>query len=290
MTGASGAVWPNLLIVGAAKAGTTSLWRYLGAHPEIFMTERKEPHFFSGFRPEAGPPAITDERKYLELFAAAADYKLRGETSPSYLTSDDAAQRMAAACPDARIVISLRHPIDRAEAGFLMHKRFSDDRRSFLEFAHSELERDGRYISTGFYSRHVSRYQALFGERVAIVVFEELVAEPARVMAELFAELGVDPDVAARLDFTQHNPFVVPRNALAARVLRSRLLLGAGRAVVPARLRASLDRRVLTAAGSKPPPDPEARALLAEAFRDEVPRLEALIGRKLPWRLDAGAT
>ena len=76
--------WPNLFVVGAAKAGTTSLWRYLDQHPAIYMSPVKEPHYFSSFTPGLFP-AVKDEGEYLELFRDAGDAPLRGEASASYL-------------------------------------------------------------------------------------------------------------------------------------------------------------------------------------------------------------
>ena len=80
MTGVSvtSEVWPNLFVVGAAKAGTTSLWRYLDEHPEIWMAPVKEPNFFSGVRHPLNPDVV-DEASYLRLFAPGARGELRGE-------------------------------------------------------------------------------------------------------------------------------------------------------------------------------------------------------------------
>ena len=83
--------WPNLFVVGAAKAGTTSLHYYLSQHPDIYMSSVKEPHFFSQINPKpkfvalSGCTCIKDERSYLQLFAQGKNKKIRGEASPSYL-------------------------------------------------------------------------------------------------------------------------------------------------------------------------------------------------------------
>ena len=100
--------WPNLFIVGAAKGGTTSLWRCLAEHPEIFMSRLKEPHFFSRHQPPIYP-TVHDEAAYLRLFAGART-RLRGEASPSYLWSEAAAARIERVSPDARILVALAEP------------------------------------------------------------------------------------------------------------------------------------------------------------------------------------
>ena len=84
MTSPASSAWPNLFVVGAARAGTTTLWRYLGRHPEIWMAPIKETNFFSAYRPPLNP-SVGDEASYLRLFAPGAESKLRGEASPSYL-------------------------------------------------------------------------------------------------------------------------------------------------------------------------------------------------------------
>src|SRR5919108_5774969 len=108
--------WPNLFIVGAAKAGTTSLYHYLAQHPDVYMAPMKEPHFFSQIRPdpklEAFFPHVDNEAKYLALFAAAGDEKVRGEASTSYLWHPDVADAIRSKRPDAKIVAMLRDPLE----------------------------------------------------------------------------------------------------------------------------------------------------------------------------------
>src|ERR671937_272269 len=87
--------WPNLFIVGAAKAGTTSLSRYLNEHPDVYMSAMKEPHFFSHIEPDprlaAFFPHVEDATAYLALFSNAGRARVRGEASTSYLTHEGVA-------------------------------------------------------------------------------------------------------------------------------------------------------------------------------------------------------
>ena len=81
--------WPNLFVVGAAKAGTTSLYRYLGEHPDVYMSPMKEPHFFSQIKPDpkVAPfsPSVRDAESYLRLLTSASE-KIVGQASTSYLS------------------------------------------------------------------------------------------------------------------------------------------------------------------------------------------------------------
>ena len=102
---------PNFFIVGAARSGTTSLDRYLSQHPEIYITPRKETHFFAAdlFPPCFKGPGderlnrllIRDEDQYAQLFAGATGAKAIGESSAFYLCFPGTAERIAQAVPDA---------------------------------------------------------------------------------------------------------------------------------------------------------------------------------------------
>src|SRR5918999_4531871 len=109
--------WPNLFVVGAARAATTSLWRYLDEHHDIWMALVKEPNFFSGV-PAVLAPTVHDEASYLRLFAPGAACKLRGEASTSYLWHEGVPAAIKRASPEARIVISLRDPVERAYSAY----------------------------------------------------------------------------------------------------------------------------------------------------------------------------
>src|SRR5690242_16429130 len=122
---------PNFFIVGAARAGTTSLHGYLSQHPEIFLTERKDSHFFTAHHfPGTGPGdetvnrrVIHDEEQYLQLFASARGKKAIGEASPFYLCLPEAAERIARAVPEAKILMILREPVARTYSAYTLLAR-----------------------------------------------------------------------------------------------------------------------------------------------------------------------
>lgn len=103
--------FPDFFVVGAARSGTTSLWMYLLQHPKIFMPreiELKEPSFFCDLLD------LYDVDAYLRLFSDAKPESAIGEASTAYLTSPESADLICNANPDARIIIMIRNPIDRA--------------------------------------------------------------------------------------------------------------------------------------------------------------------------------
>src|ERR687894_3261543 len=110
---------PNFFIIGAQKAGTTSLYYYLKQHPQIYMSPRKEPHFFKGMHSELrksgrGLPPVTDLGDYQALFRGVTDEKAIGEASASYLYSPKAPALIKSSIPDAKLIAVLRNPADRA--------------------------------------------------------------------------------------------------------------------------------------------------------------------------------
>src|SRR6188508_1581564 len=117
---------PNFFIVGAPKAGTTSLYYYLKRHPEVFMSPIKEPNFFAYeetikqnlYHKEKGVGTLEE---YKDLFAEAnGRHKAIGEASVSYLFYPPVPERIKQMVPDAKIIISLRNPVDRALSHYYM--------------------------------------------------------------------------------------------------------------------------------------------------------------------------
>ncbi len=277
--------WPNLFVVGAARAATTSLWRYLGQHPEIFMASVKEPHFFSAYRPPVYG-GVYDEASYLRLFAGATT-PLQGEASPSYLWSEVAAGRIERVSPDAKILIVLRDPVERAHSLFWHRSRLGLEHESFAaavsgELASASSERS-QYVGRSRYATDVRRFVSLFGVNVRVLLFEELVLDVPRALAGVLEFLQVDPAFAASIEPETHNSFAVPRGPLARRVLGSTHARRAARRLVPHELRWPIERRLLETP-PKPPLDPDTDRLLTDVFAPEVRELARVLGRPLPWR------
>jgi hypothetical protein len=286
--------WPNLFLVGAAKAGTTSLYRELARHPAIYMSPMKEPHFFSQIEPSPGRkaffPHVTDEDEYLALFAGATTEEVLGEASTSYLWDRQAAERIKRVVPEARILIMLRDPVDRAYSQYWNDVREGIERRSFLD-ALVEEQRSGPgewgvsslNIDCGRYADQVERYLDRFGVRVHVLFFEDFVSHEASTIAGVHSFLGVRSPTAGAAP-RRMNPASLPRNALSAALLASGKLRRVARATVPRPLRSRLRVGLLKQA-TPPPMDPAARTLLSEIYRPEVGRLAELLGRSLPWEL-----
>jgi len=285
---AADAKGPNLFVVGAAKSGTTSLWTHLDAHPDIFMSHPKEPHFFS----RATVPRdqiVKDPVAYAELFVGGASHRYRGDASPSYLWDAESPARIREAAPQARIIICLRDPVERAYANYWGHVRAGLDKRAFSQVVHEELADDEvdlasvpvPYVTRGFYDEQVARYLETFGDATIVLLFDEFVADVRGAMRSVFEWLGLDPAPAETLDSAPVYPFLAPRNAAVGALLRVPGARRVGNAVLRGPLRARIDRVVFNT--EKPRLDPEIRRLLREVYAPHDARLRELLGRSLPW-------
>ncbi|NEE01451.1 sulfotransferase family protein [Phytoactinopolyspora halotolerans] len=180
---------PTFLVIGAMKSGTSSLHDYLGQHPDVFTTRRKELDFFCR-KYQRGLPW------YEAQFARAADSKAAGESSPNYLKAHiwpRTAARIHHVVPDAKLICVLRNPIDRTLSNYLHDVRRGREKGSFSE----QLATDSKILMTSRYAWQLERYLALFDPaQITLVGTERLAREPQQVLTHLFRFIGVDDGVA----------------------------------------------------------------------------------------------
>ena len=291
---------PNFLIVGAQKAGTTSLYYYLKQHPQIYMSPRKEPHFFEGmhgdfYRPGRVMPPVTDLADYQALFEGVTDEKATGEASASYLYSPKAPTLIKRSIPDARLIAILRNPADRAYSNFLHCVR--GGRESIVDFAEALRVEEERikgnwgplwhYKQKGFYYAQVKRYLDTFGRDLFRVwLYEDLRTQPLDVLRDVLEFLEVDDTFVPDMSI-EHNTSALPRNKTlyrAAKKLIARnpaLKLAILERFLPAGPRRYVKRRIFV----QPPPFPaEIRDRLLDTYTEDILKLQKLIGRDLsPW-------
>ena len=284
---------PDFFVVGAQKAGTTTLYFHLKSHPEIFMSPVKEPHFFSygdGEEPRrepgwGGAGKVTEFGAYRELFRDVADEKAVGEASTSYLYVPRSAERIKRRVPEARVIVVLRHPAERAFSGFLHgRQRGLEPLKDFsraLEAEESRVEAGWgplyHYRRRSLYHDQLERYFEAFGrDRVGVYLYEDLKEKPAAVVRDVFGFLGVDsahePDVSAR-----HNVSGVPRSGLLRALTRPGFPARVFKRYLPETVRGRLKKVVY----AKPKLSPAAREALNAGYREEISRLEGLLDRDL---------
>jgi hypothetical protein len=295
---------PNFFVIGAQKAGTTSLYYYLDQHHQVYMSPVKEPHFFEGMQSEYRRPgrrksSVSDLRDYQALFAGVSGEKAVGEASASYLYSPKAPVLIRRSVPDARIITVLRDPAERAYSNFLHVVQVGREPLADFAAALQAEERRMRdnwgplwyYEHKGFYYAQVKRYLETFGrDRVGIWLFEDLRDRPTEMMREIFRFLDVDESFVPQVSI-EHNPSGLPRNeGVKALYNRVRALSARNPALIGRFLPAGLRTRVRNRIFVKPPPfPPEVRRRLSRSYREDILKLQELIGRDLsPWLMDEG--
>lgn len=289
---------PDLIIIGASRSGTTSLHSYLQQHPQIFMSPQKETRFFTheehGANHQGVADAyaynrkvITDADAYQKLFEGRTTEQLTGESSPVYLyRSERTVERIRHHVPEAKLIAIFRNPVDRAYSDFLNMVRLGWEPLRDFERALEEEERriDAdwssfyHYRAKGFYAQQLRAYLRRFDrEQMKFFLFKDLREDPALVMSELFAFLGVAPDVSVDTQ-SQHNRSGLPRLQALHRILTHPIAEWTMRGPLRT-IRTTL--RDWNTAYEKPPMDPTVRRDLEEGFRDDIRELETLINRDL---------
>jgi hypothetical protein len=287
--------WPNFFIVGAPKAGTTSLYAYLAQHPQVFMPAVKEPQFFAQIRPTAEfehlVEAIGDRRRYLRLYRNARGYGAIGDASPSYLWHPEVPGRIKRVVPEARIIIALRDPIERAHSHYLADFREGAESLPFREALCHDLARSSKglgvshmYVELGQYALQVRRYLEVFGpERVHLLLFDDLRTSTQNALGGICRFLGLDAAPVARIDTARvHNAFAAPRWEWTRRVAGRRWARRLGQSVVPRSIGAFIFERVFNRPAPKPAIDRRAKELMLPIYEPDIRRLESILGRQFP--------
>ena len=291
---------PNFLILGAAKCGTTSLHYYVDQHPQVYMSEPKEPRFFemeyskgvdfywnTYFGDWSGEPAV-------------------GEASPRNLYLPYVPERIRKELPEARLVAILRNPVERALSGWWMAYSLGLEKLSFEDAIRSNMQllesgfsfggeegeslwRDAiiwgetprpvryrSYLDIGYYAVQLRRYLRLFPRsQMKILFFEDLCKDPQSLTASIWDFVGVEADY--RLPDTSPRMVATPRAGLPllriARATQTRRL-------IPKFLR-RLAARLFAELGRKPKIDPALREWLVAHYYEHNRELEQIVERDL---------
>lgn len=271
---------PTFLGIGVPRAGTTWLHTLLSGHPDVYLpTKRKEVRFF--------------DRHYQHGLAwyegffcrpeEADRYRAIGEISPQYFYCEGCPARISEILPEAKLLVMLRHPVDRAYSnyGFVVQRRnYRDSFEAFLATRPNAIE-------MGFYSRHLSRYLEHFDPgRILALVFEDAVAGGDGVRETLGGFLGVSPE-GFPASVGKVNASTVPRHGSLAN-----LAVRTGRKLRRRHLEPLVDlgarlggRRLLAKGSALPRLDPQTKKDLSRLYEGEFDELERLMRIDLStWR------
>ncbi len=306
-------LYPDFFIIGAAKAGTTSLVEYLSQHPGIFFSPIKEPHFFSSdIKPEnfnqryynnvvidlneyfSQKPLkpvfeayVRTEEQYKQLFEGAKPEQVKGEASTTYLYSRESAQNIKQFVPEAKIIAVLRNPLERAYSHYLMALKFGFTSLSFMDAIQEDQYKPEKgwgiselFLELGLYYEQLKRYYDHFNsEQIKIIFQDDLYQKPKETLDQLtdFLALASFPFDTG----SNHNTAGVPRFSFINELLNKwglRMRLGA---MLPSKLKQTLKGFYLKTPNETLQDHPEAKAFLLDYYREDIRKTENLLNTDL---------
>ncbi|MEN8445581.1 MAG: sulfotransferase, partial [Cyanobacteria bacterium J06555_13] len=295
---------PDFLVIGAPKAGTTSLNHYLAQHPQIFMSPNKEPHFFAfeGKQPDFQGPrddqawlntrSVVNLEDYQQLFAKATDGQKCGEASTMYLYLKESCDRIYHHVPQVKLIAFLRNPVERAYSHYKHMRR--DGREWELDFGRAlqhEAERMEKGWAPAWHYRQVSLYheqvrqykQKFSAEQLRIYLYDDLLKESRKIYSDIFEFIGVDPDFSVDVSTRYNTTSVVRRNKqLHDFLMNPSGLKTALSRIIPAHIRKPLSAKMYRKnAAPIQPLSNELRSELISSFTPDIIQLQDLIGRDL---------
>lgn len=273
---------PDFLIIGAQKAGTTSLRAFLESIPKQVFMSKTEHHFWNR---EGQYNDGFGLNSYLNNFAQSQSGQMIGEKSPSYLGSYEAPARIHRHLPEVKLIAILRNPAERAYSAYWHGRRVGaiDPGTTFTDSIQSYRENHGKpygdLVTPGFYSQHIARYLEFFPrEQLLLLDFDELLNSPVSELSKSISFLGLDGDLITKsgaLKFPKRNVARVSRLPKVSRYIhRTRLLTYDQKSKI-------LKKFLKT--GDIPPMARTDSQFLATLYKDEAAKVRALTGVDFDW-------
>ena len=295
-------IMPNFLIIGAAKAGTSSLYHYLIQHPQVYMSPIKEPRFFAPelytehckdpYRDPANKhrtsPMSIDE--YCDLFKEVSNELALGEASTEYLYIPKTPERIKQHIPNVKLIAMLRNPVERAFSSFCYQLRDGCEKLTFEEALREEEKRilekkwwpGWHYQKAGFYYAQVKRYFDTFERnQIKIYLYEDFEADSISIVQDIFQFLNVDDTFIPSL--TRVNVSGTPKSKTLHYLLtRDNSIKAIFKPLFPKQLRGRIAQGIQKQnLGNKPTISPEFRQELIQSYRKDILKLQNLIGQDL---------
>ncbi|HBQ99866.1 MULTISPECIES: sulfotransferase [unclassified Roseofilum] len=299
---------PNFILLGAAKSGTSSVWNYLKQHPQVFISNPKEPNFFvfEGMKlpPLLGPEppeilrkrlyqnTITDWQSYQQLFDKVSGESAIGEASVRYLYFPQAPEKIKNYIPNVKMIVMLRNPVDRLYSHYVMNIRHLLEPLSLEDALAQEKERinnrwgwDWHYTQVGMYSEQIKRYLDYFPpEQLKIIVYDDFRQDPLGTMKEVYQYLGVDDTFVPNVEGRKNQGYW-PKNKLVHQFLyTSNPLKSFLEKWLPRSLYQKLIKNLKQWNSAPIPPlSMELRQSLNEVFRSDIINLKEILHREIAW-------
>lgn len=271
--------------IGFTKAGSTWIYKLLEEHPDIHVSKTKETNFFVTQDLDSKPENI----KYLEEFFRGGEDRIRGEFSPMYINRDKALENIKKFYPGIKLLVILRSPADKRISEVMYNHRFKTDMES-EDFDRLIYEKFKDAQPRSMYYDRLERWMEYFPRKnIHVMILEEMTAAPYKEAAKLYEFLGADtsfrPQAADRKANVAHG-FRYPglqkklRNAHQRVKRHPRLARTLKNISRPFKLKQKImawNRKEIP----RPPISEETRRMLLDAHREEIKKLEELLGRDL---------
>ena len=280
----------DFFIVGAPKSGTTSLYNYLQAHPEICMSINKEPNFFSNEEINKqglyyNRKCITSYEDYHKLFLNRTESQIIGESSVSYLFYPDIASKLYDYNSNAKIIVLLRNPVERAFSHYLMDYRLGLVDLPFEDILFKKTKHTNlhlyyqQYIELGMYYRQVMRYYSVFNKNnILIINTDDFNKDTLKTLVDVYSFLNVDVNFEPKIDM-RYNKYIEANNIFLNKMYSVALLRRFFSQTLPESVISFIKNRFFTKK-DKPLLNPKTKSLLYKIFNEETIQLEKLINKK----------
>ena len=300
---------PDFFLIGAGKSGTTSLAKYLSEHPQIYIPKEKELHFFL-FAEETplyynehmlGPVLVNNWENYISFFNSINKNNVKlGDCSVTYMYSKGYKKVIRNIkkyyskddWKKLKFIAILRNPIERAFSQYVT-RLYNKENKPFLIacFEWRKREKEGwsiayDYLGFSFYYEPLKGYVDTFGkENVRVYLYEDLKERPRWLLQDIFEFLEVNPGLIPRNISIAYNISGIPKSSFHKVtyniVLRYNPLKLFAKKLLSERTRSKVINMIRKQFFTKPQMLPDTREKLKEIFREDILKLQELIGRDL---------
>tara|TARA_B100000963_G_scaffold110976_1_gene96567 strand:+ start:3097 stop:3945 length:849 start_codon:yes stop_codon:yes gene_type:complete len=278
----------NTFIVGAPKAGTTSLHYYLSQHTNVSMSSVKEPNYFSSKEVKSlfyNSKCIEDSIEYHKLFSSEKKL-IRGEASVSYLFYKEVPKRIHEYNPNSKILIMLRKPTERAFSHYLMDYRLGFCSKKFDDIlanpnVHHQFFQ--QYIELGNYYSQVKEYFKIFGkEQIMIILYDDFKTNTSEVMSKVYNFLKISNN---QINFKIKNQFLSSSNKLISNLYKSNLLRKILKIILPKGILSSI-KSTFFSNNRRPIFSNDLQKELNKYYENDILKLEKLLNIDLvKWKI-----
>ncbi|MCF8332344.1 MAG: sulfotransferase domain-containing protein [Bacteroidales bacterium] len=297
---------PDFMIIGAGKSGTTALAKYMGQHPEVFMSPIKEPDFFAleGQTPVDPkndperlyyyPQAIYNAKEYLQLFQDAEPGMKTGEASTMYLYKPGTPERIKKYKPDVKMIAIFRNPAERLYSRYLHLARVNElpDKNMENMFDQSSIWwRRHDLIYEGFFHQHLSRFYDLFPkEQLKVFLYEDIKNDVISVIKEIYRFIDVDDTFMPNTEIRYNQSGFVKNKFKEALIGNNSIIRRSVQAIAPALINKMRNNQYMQKKLNKmrkqnlhrPELDQELKQrIIDDIYKDDILKFQDLINRDL---------